>query len=407
MQHSSSSTQQRAIPRSLINLEAARQRFGAQKVDLLIDLMYTGDALADAVLAELDAAGPQAGRQLARAISQGLASLEEPTPAIRAFFEQVERLPDWVDMERLQRGSAYTLSIGSLWLIFSLGPGSLTHTYSSPSIARVLVRTGNLTRMAGRRLMETGAWHIASVMPGGLLRGADGYVHNLQVRFLHARVRATLLKRGWDEQEAGLPVNQVEMTRTWLDFTYVPFRALQQFGITFTREELADLYHFWHYVAFLLGIDERLYRQIIDQESAQEVLELIDQTTEGANEDSKALVQAMLEAITELLTLKLPTAVKFDLVSALTRRLHGDQLADQLGIKRNWLRLLMPLITLANRVQRAWDRRSPAARQRAIERTIKAFENIAPLEGDTAYQRNASNPTQQQLPQTISALKEK
>ncbi|GHO62534.1 hypothetical protein KSC_014260 [Ktedonobacter sp. SOSP1-52] len=40
--------------------------------------------------------------------------------------------------------------------------------------------------MAKRRIMETGVWNVASVFPGGLLRGADGYVHNLQVRLLHA-----------------------------------------------------------------------------------------------------------------------------------------------------------------------------------------------------------------------------
>lgn len=404
MQQQHSSDQELIVPRSLLQLDAARKRFGEQKVQLLIELMYTGDARADAVLQELEELRPEASRQLQAGISQGLASLDNPTPAVRTFFEEAERVPAWVDQECLQRGSTASLSIGNLWISLSLGPGSLTHTYSSPSIARILVRTGNLAKMAGRRLMETGNWHISALMPGGLQRGAPGYVQTLQVRLLHARVRTTLLKRGWDSNQAGLPINQVELVRTWLDFTYVPFHALQQLGITYTQAELHDLYHFWQYIAYLLGIDERIYRPILDQRSAQELLELIDSTTEGANEDSKVLVQAMLQALAEFLVLKLPISVRFDLGSALTRRLHGNKLANQLGIKRTWISALMPLILLANRLQRAWDQRSPAAVQRAVARTIKAFELFPPLDGSTAFQRATSDPTQQELPQTPAVL---
>ncbi|HLZ58913.1 MAG TPA: oxygenase MpaB family protein, partial [Ktedonosporobacter sp.] len=383
----------------------ARQHFGTEKVDLLIALTHTGDPLADAVIQELEALGPDASRQLNLGITQGLSSLENPSPAVQAFLEAAEALPDWVDLERLKRGSDAYLSIGNVWITFSLGPGSLTHTYSSPSIARILVRTGNLTHMAQRRLLETGAWNIESVLPGGLLRGAKGYIHNLQVRLLHARVRTTLLKRDWDTHTNGIPINQLEMTRTWLDFTYVPFTALHQFGITFSSQELADLYHFWQYIAYLLGIDERLYRAMTDQQQAREILALIDSTSEGANEDSKILTQAMLEAVSTFLQpiLKLPTSTTFDLVSAITRRLHGDALADQLAIKKTWLSLTMPLITLANRLQRAWERRSPAARKHAVARTVAAFEQFA-MTGTTVYQRNASDPTEQRFPQTTDPL---
>ncbi len=390
-------------PASLINLDTARQRCGEQKVNLLIELTHTGDALADAVIKEIEVRGLEASRKLNLGISQGLKMVEDPSPAVREFLEAAERLPEWVDPQRLQRGSEAYLSIGNIWIIFSLGPGSLTHTYSSPSIASILVRTGNLTRMALRRLAETGSWNIESVLPDSLTVGANGYVHNLQVRLLHARVRNTLLKRGWDTQATGIPINQMEMTRTWLDFTYVPFNALQRFGITFTRDELADLYHLWQYIAYLLGIDERLYREITEQERAQEMLALIDSTMEGANEDSKVLTQAMLDALTTVLQpmLKLPAPITFDLVSALTRHLHGDRLADQLGIKRTWISKIMPLLTLANCLQRAWNRRSPSARQRAIARTVQIFQQDLATTGETTYQRDADNLTVPQLPETV------
>ncbi len=389
-------------PKSLIHLEAATQRFGPQKVALLIELSQMGDPLADAIIQEIEDLGPDVGRNLKLGITQGLAALQNPPPALQAFLSTTELLPTWVDIARLNRGSDAYLSIGNTWILLSLGPGSLTHTYSSPSIAHILVQTGNLTKMAYQRLIETGIWNVKSVLPGGLNCGAEGYIHNLQVRLLHARVRKTLLKRGWDSQAAGSPINQIEMVRTWLDFTYVPFGALQRFGITFTSDELTDLYHFWQYIAHLLGIDERIYRDIVDQKSGEELLALIDSTSEGANEDSRVLTQAMIKAVAAILqlTVKVSDQIAYDLVSAVTRHLHGNTLADQLGVKRTWLSALMPVLILANRIQRLWERRNSAARQKAIARTVQVFHEATDKASQTTYQVNTDQPGQQELPQT-------
>jgi hypothetical protein len=89
------------------------------------------------------------------------------------------------------------------------------------------------------------------------------------------------------------------------------------------------------------------------------------------------------------------------LISALTRHLHGNKLADQLGIKKTWMSILIPIITLINRIQRAWNSRSGTARQKAIARTVKIFLQSPPLEGTTTYQHNANNALQQNLPQTV------
>lgn len=389
-------------PTSLINVESAKQRFGTPQVELLIELMYKGDPLADALIQETDALGVSAKEKMQRGIEGGLASLETPPPALQAFLESVERVPDWVVGERLKRGSDAYNSIGDVWITLSLGPGSLAHTYSSPSIANVLVKTGNLTKMARRRIIETGVWNIETTLPGGLERGAKGYIHNLQVRLLHARVRTNLLKRGWGIAETGLPINQVEMVRTWLDFTYVPLHALQQLGLTFTDEELADLYHFWRYVAHLLGIDDRLIQSLTDQASAREVLNLIDSTTAPPNEESKILTHAMLESVAEFLgpALKMPYAFNFDFASALVRQFHGDVIADQLGVKRTWVSWLLPLFKLQNQFRRFRERRNPQVRAEGIAHTAARLQELAMIEGLTTYQRNADNPTEQNLPLT-------
>jgi hypothetical protein len=390
-------------PFSLINLDAARRRFGEQKVDLLITLTQTIDPLADALIQELEQSGMQGARQLNLGIRQGLQAIDSPPPALHAFLTEVEHIPGWVNRERVERGAEAYLSLGAVWTTLALGPGSLTHTYGSPAIAKVLVRTGNLTNMALRRLTETGIWNIEAHMPGALVRGANGYIHTIQVRLLHARVRQTLLKRGWDQSATGLPINQLDMIRTWLDFTYVPLNALSNFGITLTRQQLDDLYHNWQYIAYLLGIDEHCYRSITDQGSAKVWLDLISSTEEPPNEDSRALEDAMLVAIAQVLgdLLKLSPSLSFDLASAVTRRMHGDKLANKLGIKKTWVSAVLPLLVLFNRVQQVWSHRSAASRQRALTRAIASFEGfIKSNTTPTTYQSNALHPDQQQLPKT-------
>lgn len=360
-------------PLSLINLKMARERFGEQAVNLLIEMAHTGDTRADAVIQETEVPGLDVKRQLKVGIKEGLDSLPHPSPGLRTFLEETERLPDWVEPHRLEHGSQAFLSIGPIWRLLALGAGSLTHTYTSPAIAKVLVGTGNLTRMAHRRLMETGLWHIEVHLPGGLRCGANGYIHTLEVRLLHARIRKTLLSRGWDQHATGLPINQLDMLRTWLDFTYVPFTALCTYGIAFSPRELEDLYHFWQYIAHLLGIDERLYRRITDQKQANELLALISSTEEAPASDSRVLMQHMLDALAILLHQngRLPRPLAFDFVCAFTRRLHGDKLADQLGIPKTWLGSLLPLLVQANRARRAWQTRSPSARQHKKPKTVE------------------------------------
>lgn len=361
-----------------------------------------GDPLADHVIQELAKLGPDAARELEHGILEG--SRPNMVPAIRALLTDAEHC-EAVDLDALSRGSDAYLAIGAIWIGLALGPGSLTHTYTSASIARVLVRTGNLTGMARRRLLETGVWNTATVLPEGLTRGHPGYVHNLQVRLLHARVRHALIKSGWDVETQGVPINQVELARTWLDFTYVPFTALGRLGIDFTEDEIRDLYVLWRRVAHLLGVDPRLYSRVFDQASGAALLAEIDGALPSVSEDSRALTAAMLDAVAILLApqLRVSEPIAFQLASAVLRRLHGNTLADALGVRRSWTSPALPLLAFVNRVRRRRERHDPRRRAATIARTIATFSDAqAQLGGGgTTYGRTASDHSVDKLPKTI------
>jgi len=120
------------------------------KIDLLARMLRQGDALADAVIAELRVVGAKGRNLLEAGLRNGLATLKEVPPAIEALLRQLETIPEWVEPGILQRPLVAYLSIEPLWKnLIALTFGSLFHTYSSPAIARVLVGTGRLALGAG------------------------------------------------------------------------------------------------------------------------------------------------------------------------------------------------------------------------------------------------------------------
>ncbi|WNG37825.1 DUF2236 domain-containing protein [Archangium violaceum] len=376
----------------LANFGAARARHG-ERAGFMARMLAVGDPLADAVIAELDALG-QAGRQMLNAgLTDGLGSLKDPPPAIAALLRQLETVPEWVDREALIQGDVVSQSIPPLWNDLAFSVGSLVHTYSSPAIARLLVQTGQLASMAPRRLLETGIWRIQSMLPGGLVRGAPGYVQTVQVRLLHARVRASALKRGWEHERWGVPINQTDVARTWLDFTVVPFRALEKVGIVITEAQQEALYRHWWYVGYLLGLDEGFFLPLHNHAEAEALLELVDSTLTPLDENTRSLATALLDATADALCAvpgsPFTQPLARELLNALTRSFQGDAVADALGVSPSSVTSLLPLFAAGNAETRRWQLRTPDAAEQARAENLVVYRERTTLVPDgTEYQKH-------------------
>src|SRR6266481_1771001 len=388
------------VPGRVINLDQARVQHGG-KAGHMVRMLAVGDPLADAVIVEMDALGKEGRGILNASLADGLESLTERPPAITALLQQLETMPAWVESDMLGRGEVATLSVSPFWYALCAIPSALVHTYASPAIARLLTQTGRLTTMAPRRLAETGMWAGQATVPGGLLRGAPGYQATVQVRLLHARMRSNALKHGWDTAEWGVPISQVDVARTWLDFTLTPFRALAALGIELTQAEQNSLYHYWHYIAYLLGLeDNSFYRDVTDHESAQELRHLLDLTIGPPDENSRALTAAMVGALANLLASApqplMPHAGFVDLIHGMLRRTVGDDRADQLGIPVSSAAPFLVMIALANSEARRWQTFTPQSAAQALQENTAArmAENrSASIPGGPTYQQHAQTGT--------------
>lgn len=383
-----------SVPERVVDLAAARTRHG-DHVDLLVEMLQVGDPLADAVIAEFDRLGRPARTALQQGLTDGLASVPDAPPAVTALLTDVESVPFWVAPDLLDEGDRISLAVPVHWRGLASAAGSLAHTYASPSMARLLAGTGQLTAMAGRRLAETGLWNASAMLPGGLHPGAPGYVQTVQVRLLHARVRASALGHGWETGRFGVPINQADLARTWLDFTVVPFTLLEGIGYRLTEDEQSRLYRYWWHIARLLGLDERYFLGVDDHAGAAELLDLFDSTAAAPDENSRALVGALFDAAVTSLTAAPQSPLDRtgwqDLLNALARSYHGDDTATALGIPESPVTAVLPLIGVAEAKARRHQLADPDVLRRAeAEGTGALNQLIASITGTTPFQDNVA-----------------
>ncbi|MEJ8280894.1 oxygenase MpaB family protein [Pseudonocardia spirodelae] len=384
-----------AWPSSRSSRSAVLAQFGEGRADLMQWALTTGDPLADAVVAEMREIGAATARPLlTRGIEHGLGSLTDPPPALAALLTATETPPAYVDDDLLDLAPRPWFSSPTPVHILSLSAGALVRVYESPSIAKVLSTTGRLVDRAERRLTETGTWLTQAMLPGGLRRGGPGYVATLNVRMLHAHMRALALDRGYDSAADGVPVNQVDLARTWMDFTLTSWVAEEMLGFDLTGRELAGLYRYWWYVGHLLGIDARLVEGITGHDAARRVDDLLQAVTGPVSDESALLTAATLDSIASLLQdlLRVPARLSRPALDAITRRIHGVATSTDLQVRPAPVAdaLLGPAVA-GLRQARARRRRSPERWRAAIDAGVAAERERAGSPGEpTAYQRGAT-----------------
>jgi hypothetical protein len=374
--------------------ESLAAQFGDDRADLMGWALTTTDPLADAVVDEVHQHGGSVRVQLNHGMAHGVDSIDGPTPAVEALLRSTETLPGYVDRARLEAGPQAWFTTPLPIHLISLSAGALVRVYASPSIARVLATTGRLIDGADRRILETGKWLTHAVAPGGLLVGGPGYISTIQVRMLHAHMRNVVRTKGFDESAFGAPINQVDLTRTWMDFTRTSFMAEEIMGFGLTVSELDELYRHWWYLAHLLGIDERLVRGLSSNEAAGRVNDMLDAVTGPPARESIELTEMTIAAInTELVeAIHVPGVSGLPVLQALARRFHGDAVADDLGIPRHDVTdsLLTPVVSMI-REERAKTRLDADKWQQKIEKAIAAFQKeLDTLDGATTYEKAAT-----------------
>lgn len=319
-------------------LTPANLHFTDEQINAYVKYLNLGDPLADAVIAlygELPAG--QGRKMVEQALEHGIATVTDAPPALQAFFQQVDEVPAWLDREKCDLACDVTRRTG--WFAeLCLRNVSLMGGYLVAAAAKPLVFTGQLDRMAPRRLVETGIFWTAVTTRGGMGRYNDGFKSAVRVRLMHAQVRAMLKKSGkWDEPAWGHPINQSDSMATILEFSSIFLMGLRMLGFRFSREEREAVVHLWRYAGYLLGVDERILPA--NEDDSMRALMLQYLLHGEPDDDTRALGQALnnvpFQYAGDVAWKQVLARIERNYRSAFSRLVLGDASGDALGLPKS------------------------------------------------------------------------
>lgn len=369
-----------SVPSRFVPNAAVRARHG-DALDRLAPFLLAGDPLADAAVAEISARGAE-GKAWLDAVATATVPADAP-PAVRALADQLERVPLWVDWERIEAGARVLLASGLLTGLV-LAAKSIVLGYASPGGNKPLALSGALTQRAPRRLNETSRYVRAVLLPGGLVAGAEGYALSVRVRLMHARVRQLVLRdERWDTAAYGIPINQHDMAATTLLFSEVLLQGLESLGVPLREAEGDAVIHLWRYAGHLMGVDTELLPTT--RRDATRLMDLIDESQAPPDEDSRKLTRALFE-VPYLEIEMAPKAERAaaeriayrsrELLRVAARELLGKPLADQLGIETSPWRGALPMLRRLVRTSALLARNVPGFESRAIDAGRRYWDGV-------------------------------
>lgn len=257
------------------------------------DIDELGEGLAKAMRLPANDPDKVTMSHIRQALADGVDAVVDAPPALRAFFEQVEAVPDWVDWDLVEQGARCFRRLGqnSLDVLLQL---SLIGGYRFGGPTDLLVATGGLTGNASmRRLGETQKWGVAISQPGGMRRGAEGYAATVHVRLMHALVNESF-ESSWDVERWGMPINQSDQAATLGLFNGVLLLGSRALGARVSRDDSRAYMHLWKYIGWLMGVDDQwLVGTELDQHRLNyHVLLVQDDITEAGPKLANAIVDA-------------------------------------------------------------------------------------------------------------------
>lgn len=230
-----------------------------QDVEFFRQSTLMGDPFADELAAVMmDSLGIQKGRALFdETLARGISSVPDAPPAMVRFFEHLERIPDWLDMDLIEyRTSKARLKIGCFMELFTRGHFAIV--YEDDYAALPMIITGRLTNDgAARRMRDTSSLTRATAFPGSMLRGGVGFRQFAKVRLAHAMVRVNLLRspKTWDIKKYGVPLSQTDSPGPVNLAVYYLAKSRLKKGKAASKLDEAEMMY-WRYMGYLNGVHD-------------------------------------------------------------------------------------------------------------------------------------------------------
>ncbi|MDE2915385.1 MAG: oxygenase MpaB family protein [Paracoccaceae bacterium] len=257
------------IPTAYTDSYAKGRHIDPERAETYIAHTMIGDALADAMIADISSLGPDESNRLIRAGMTGDDEVLRDAPrSVRDFFASIAEPPEWVDLPSHLPGCRMFHRNTRLVLAGMVG-GVLVEGFAT-NIAKSFFLTGRLRDKGVRRLKQNNRHMLEIFMPGGMERHADGWTHSVRVRLVHAKLRSLLEKSDeWDVDELGTPLCAAHLGFAISSFSARLLKHLKSLGGSFDKEERRSFMAVWRYSGYLMGIPESILFR--DEEDALKI----------------------------------------------------------------------------------------------------------------------------------------
>ena len=290
-----------------------------------------GDPLADAMMEDLSNASRQEQALLFQAALQDRAWTDLPDlPAsARAFFEDSETVPDWVDFDSFIPGIRMFHRNSHLILGAFVG-GTLVEGFAT-NIAKSFFITGRVRDQGVRRLRQNNRHMIEIFMPDGLSRDGDGWKLSVRIRLVHAQLRRLLGASGeWDYEAWGLPLSSAHLGFAITSFSARLLDHMKKLGASYTNEERESFMAVWRYTGHVMGIPSSILFR--DEKAARHLRRIGAMCEPPPSPESIVMANALVNSAPLVIDITDPVERRTlaGYVFKVSRALIGNELADQL-----------------------------------------------------------------------------
>ncbi len=248
---------------------------------------------------------------------------------MKAYFLNEDR-PAWVDSDKIAMGADLCIRHG-VELCMILMCASLPACYADAPGVVALDQSHQLTKHPRRRVIETTRFALDVLQPGNLTDNNHGAITAKKVRLLHATNRRILHHQPegrWNEKEWGIPLNQEYLALTLMTFATVVLDGMAKSHLYVSPEEQEAFMHTWRYVGYLMGVDETLLPENV--EDGKSLYETIAKRVYASSLSGIALTSGLVDVLEEIL----PGEIMDGVIPAQIRLYMGEEVSDMLGVAK-------------------------------------------------------------------------
>ena len=246
---------------TFVKVSRAELLADTELIDLMVTATMLGDVICDAYVARMPDYGMHGLIEMLRtACRDGLEAVEDPPAELVAFIEAMEHVPDWIDLDLVERGARRDRITAALVSPFAVR-GAFLATFINEYAALPMALTGSLSdKRAAKRVNDTASFFATTVMPGGMERNAPGFEAAAMVRLMHSMVRYNALQKStkWDQVRFGIPIPQVDQMPAGLIGAFLVSAAVVKQGRDTYDDSERALIEMSRYRCHLLGLPEEL-----------------------------------------------------------------------------------------------------------------------------------------------------